>query len=55
MGAGSSKVSVVAQGKSVHPHSPAAGPLAARPLRVLVADDERDTADSLFRLLYHEG
>jgi DNA-binding response OmpR family regulator len=25
------------------------------PLRVLVADDERDTADSLFRILYHEG
>ena len=25
------------------------------PLRVLVADDERDTADSLLRILYHEG
>jgi DNA-binding response OmpR family regulator len=25
------------------------------PLRVLVADDERDTADTLFRILYHEG
>ena len=30
-------------------------PVAAGPLRVLVADDERDTADTLARILHHQG
>jgi DNA-binding response OmpR family regulator len=30
-------------------------PVAARPLRVLVADDERDAANTLLKVLYHEG
>ena len=30
-------------------------PVAAGPLRVLVADDEADTADTLVRILYYEG
>jgi DNA-binding response OmpR family regulator len=41
--------------RSVKPHVSKREPVAARPLRVLVADDERDTADTLYQILYFEG
>jgi DNA-binding response OmpR family regulator len=45
----------VTDNRSLKPHASKSAPGAARPLRVLVGDDERDAANTLLKLLYHEG
>jgi DNA-binding response OmpR family regulator len=45
----------VTDSRSLKPHPSKSAPVAARPLRVLVGDDERDIANTLMKVLYHEG
>jgi DNA-binding response OmpR family regulator len=45
----------VTDNRSLKPHPSKSAPGVARPLRVLVGDDERDAANTLLKVLYHEG